>query len=221
MTSPVSVIDSVSVDLSARNSRVFRPFFPGCVLLDVESVVFRELGCVLEERRDLVIEPTVANKRFKSGRRVARHPAMMLAPHSIVDQMATLVAFQKKSSIWVRPSTYWNRIIEQMQALAARQRMNPAEILDFLSMFEFQRTMIGSTTKTRSVRVEEVAADHYVSKAIECMVHHATSYLTGRLRTGPALLKYISFAAVARHTCRRLVHSERCSRKMLQLKIRH
>ena len=44
--------------------------------------------------------------------------------------------------------------------------MNPAEIFDLLSMFEFQRTTIGSMTKTRSVRVEKVAANHYVSNVI-------------------------------------------------------
>ena len=142
-----------------------RSFGPRCVLVDVDWLVCLELPFdrVFEDRRDLVNVPAVANMCFKSGRKVARHPAMMLAPHSMVDQMAMLVAFQKKSSICVRPSTYWNRIIEQMQALAARQRMNPTESFDLRSMLAFQRTTIGSTTKTRSVRVEKVA-DRLVSQ---------------------------------------------------------
>ena len=80
---------------------VFCSFDPRCVLTDAEWLVFLELPFDREfdDRKDLVIVPAVANMRFKSGRRVARHPAMMLAPHSIVDQMAMLVAFQKKSSI--------------------------------------------------------------------------------------------------------------------------
>lgn len=36
---------------------------------------------------------------FSSGRSVARQPAIMQAPASIVDQIAMLTAFQKKSSI--------------------------------------------------------------------------------------------------------------------------
>jgi hypothetical protein len=43
--------------------------------------------------------------RFRSGRKVARHPAMILAPHSIVDQMEILTEAQKKSCVSVRPST--------------------------------------------------------------------------------------------------------------------
>jgi len=43
--------------------------------------------------------------RLRSGRSVARQPAMMLAPHSMVDQVDMLTAFQKKSSVWTRPST--------------------------------------------------------------------------------------------------------------------
>lgn len=71
------------------------------MLGDVEFAVCRELlfEWLRDERRDLVIEPAVENRFFRSGRRVARHPAMMLAPHSIVDQIAIFVAFQKKSLI--------------------------------------------------------------------------------------------------------------------------
>jgi hypothetical protein len=47
--------------------------------------------------------------------------------------------------------------MEQMHALAARQRMKPTENFDLRSMFAFQRTTIGSTTKTRSVIVEKAA----------------------------------------------------------------
>jgi hypothetical protein len=43
--------------------------------------------------------------RLISGRKVARHPAMMLAPHSMVDQMEMLTEAQKKSWVSVRPST--------------------------------------------------------------------------------------------------------------------
>ncbi len=35
----------------------------------------------------------LTTKSFKNGRRVARHPAMIPAPGSIVDQVAMLVAF--------------------------------------------------------------------------------------------------------------------------------
>jgi hypothetical protein len=152
-------MNSAKVGLSVLEVPVLCSLAPRWVVEDAEWSVRRVLvfEAVLEERSDLVIVPAVANMRLRSGRRVARQPAMMLAPHSMVDQIAMLVAFQKKSSIWVRPSTYWNRIMEQMQALAARQRINPTENLDRLSMFAFQRTTIGNTTKTRSVSVEKVA----------------------------------------------------------------
>lgn len=59
--------------------------------------------------------------------------------------------------------------MEQMQALAARQRMNPTEVFDLRSMFAFQRTTIGNTTKTRSVRVEKVANKCPVSDVSEAI----------------------------------------------------
>jgi hypothetical protein len=37
--------------------------------------------------------------RLRSGRSVARQPAIMHAPHSMVDHVDMLTAFQKKSSI--------------------------------------------------------------------------------------------------------------------------
>jgi hypothetical protein len=43
--------------------------------------------------------------RFRSGRSVARQPATMQAPASIVLHIEMLTTFQKKSSVWVRPST--------------------------------------------------------------------------------------------------------------------
>lgn len=158
-------MNSANVGLSLLEFCVLRSSELIPMLIDAEWFVRLELpfDCVLEERRDLVIVPAVSNMRFRSGRRVAKQPAMMLAPHSIVDQMAMLVAFQKKSSIWVKPSTYWKRIMEQMQALAARQRINPTESFALRPMFAFQRTTIGNITKTRSVRVEKVARSRPVS----------------------------------------------------------
>nr|GFD59160.1 hypothetical protein [Tanacetum cinerariifolium] len=82
MTSPGSAMNSANVGLSALDLVVLRSFDPRWVLEGVEFVVCLELPLdrVLEDRRDLVIEPAVANIRLRSGRRVARHPAMMLAP---------------------------------------------------------------------------------------------------------------------------------------------
>jgi hypothetical protein len=77
--------------------------------------------------------------------------------------MPMFVAFQKKSSTWVRPSTYWKRIIEQIQALVARQRIHPTENFDLSLMFDFHRTTIGSTTKTRSDSVVNAAVTQEVS----------------------------------------------------------
>ena len=64
-----------------------------------------------------------------------------------------------------------------MQALAARQRMQPTENFDFRSMFEFQRTMIGNTTNTKSVRVENVAVDRFVSTALNTRVRDTPTRL--------------------------------------------
>lgn len=50
--------------------------------------------------------------------------------------------------------------MEQMHALAARQRMKPTENFDLRSILAFQRTTIGNMTKTRSVSVENVAFEH-------------------------------------------------------------
>lgn len=94
-------MNSAKMGLSALEPPALRPAVPRCVFDDAEWLVFLEpaLDCVLEERRDLVIDPAVAKTRFRSGRSVARHPATMLAPDSMVDHIAMLVAFQKKSSI--------------------------------------------------------------------------------------------------------------------------
>jgi len=57
-----------------------------------------QLSTTLDKRALLV-------SRLRSGRKVARQPAIMHAPHSMVDQVDMLTACQKKSSVWVRPST--------------------------------------------------------------------------------------------------------------------
>ena len=77
--------------------------------------------------------------------------------------MPMFVAFQKKSSTWVRPSTYRKRIMEQIQALVARQRIHPTENFDLSLMFDFQRTTIGSTTNTMSDNVVNAAVNQEVS----------------------------------------------------------
>jgi hypothetical protein len=64
----------------------------------VRLTCFTQLLNALESRAFIIMH-------LKKGRRVARHPAMMLAPHSMVDQVEMLVALQKKSSVSVRPST--------------------------------------------------------------------------------------------------------------------
>lgn len=158
-------MNSAKVGFSVLELLAFLSFELTWVAVEADPCVRLELpfDCDVEERKDFVIVPAVANMRFKNGRRVAKHPAMMLAPHSMVDHMAMFVAFQKKSSICVSPSTYWKRTMEQMHALAARQRMNPTESFDLRSMLAFQRTMIGRTTKTRSVRVVNTAKVEHVS----------------------------------------------------------
>lgn len=154
----------------------------------------RSLSCriVLPCEDDFVVEP-VRNDRetclkhsvmevllslsknfLRRGRSVARHAATILAPASIVDQMAILTAFQKKSSVCVSPSIYRNRMTEHMQPLdyisrsgkltvlmtdsAAKHRINPTDIFVLRSMFAFHRTKNVSSTNTVSVRVFNAAA---------------------------------------------------------------
>ena len=118
--------------------------------------------------------------RFRSGRSVARQPAMMHAPASIVLQIEMLTTFQKKSSVCVSPSTKRKRIIEQMQPLsvvskgvldeecegtnrAAKHRIKPTDNFDLRSMLAFQRIKIGSTTNMISVIVLNAALNVDVS----------------------------------------------------------
>jgi hypothetical protein len=165
MTSSIPATKSSYIGLPELVVLVFRSFEPICVLADAELSVRPALprDCAFDERKDFVIDPAFANTPVKKGRRVARHPATILAPHSIVDQMPMFVASQKKSSTWVRPSTYRKRIMEQIQALVARQRIHPTENFDLSLMFDFQRTTIGSTTNTRSVSVVNAAVNQEVS----------------------------------------------------------
>ena len=175
MTSSIPVMKSAYIGLPVLAMLAFRSVEAMCVLADAKLVrPALPRDCAFDERKDFVIDPAFANTPVKRGRRVARHPATILAPHSIVDQIPMLVASQKKSSTWVRPSTYRKRIIEQIQALAARQRINPTENLDLNLMFDFQRTTIGSPTKTRSVSVENAAVNQEVSLRSfqsQCQLH--------------------------------------------------
>lgn len=77
----------------------------GIVLeLDLSFDLKLRLTC-LTQLPSVVEYRVFVTMRFKSGRKVARQPAMMLAPHSIVDQMEMLTEAQKKSLVSVRLST--------------------------------------------------------------------------------------------------------------------
>ena len=164
------------------------------------ELALSEFGCECEpDRRDLEIcltHPDSAvdslawwTARFSSGRSVARQPAMMQAPASMVLQMEMLTTFQKKSSVWVSPSTNRKRIIEQMQPLsviskgvsdgegegtnrAAKHKTKPTENFDLRSMLAFQRIKTGRMINKMSVTVLKPAYEVDVSFSI-----HFSSYV--------------------------------------------
>jgi hypothetical protein len=113
---------------------------------------------------------------------------MMQAPASIVLQMEMLTTFQKKSSVWVSPSTKRKRIIEQIQPLsnvsktasdgecegtnrAAKHKTKPTENFDLRSMLAFQRIEIGRIINRMSVTVLKPALKVDISFII-----HPSSY---------------------------------------------
>jgi len=63
------------------------------------------LACLMQLLPSAVEDRAVIIKRVSSGRRVARQPATILVPHSIVDHIAMLTEAQKKLAVSVRPST--------------------------------------------------------------------------------------------------------------------
>lgn len=139
-----------SVNVSASDSRP-RPL--------IELLWLEELGNdgFVEAVVDNLIDCAVTRNRLNSGRSVARHPATIPVPGSIVDHMAMLVACQKKPSICVKPSTYLNRIIEQMLPTPARERIKPTESFERMLMCAFHKMKIGRMAKTQSVIVVKAA----------------------------------------------------------------
>jgi len=139
-----------SVNVSASDSRPRPP---------IELFWLEEFGNdgFVEIVVDDLIDRAVTRNRFNSGRSVHRQPAIIPAPGSIVDHMAMLVACQKKSSTWVSPSTYLNRIIEQMLPRPARERMNPTESLERRPIWAFHKIKMGRMAKMQSVMVVKPA----------------------------------------------------------------
>jgi hypothetical protein len=89
-------LDFASVDALLKRGIVLE--------LDCSFDLKLRLTC-LTQLPSVVVTWVLDMMRFRSGRKVARHPAMILAPHSIVDQMEILTEAQKKSCVSVRPST--------------------------------------------------------------------------------------------------------------------